>query len=172
MKRTLVLFGLLACFAIGVSAQSIIGTWRSQPLQEEENMEARVEFTFNKNKTLLLNMNITVSDPTSMEMVCHFAINGTYDNMVGDLLPIKLSKDNVVLAIDKLDLKGEMAEMSNPEMIESIKKILEQQLEQGKEEMIEDFPEEGELIISDITSTSMTINMPGQEKLLKMTKVK
>ena len=172
MKRTIVLFGLLACFAIGVSAQSIIGTWLSQPVSVEDDMEARLEFTFNKNKTLLLKMNFTMDDHDVIEIKCHFAINGTYDNMVGDAVPFKLGKDDIDFALDKLELKCEMAGMSNTEMAESIKKLFKQQFEENKDEIAEGYPEEGELIISDITSTSMTIKMPNQDEVLKMTRVK
>lgn len=174
MKKALALFGLLACFSISMFAQDIVGKWRSEPFTEdnEQQMMGIFELTFNKNKTMLLNLNFTLSDPETMEMRCHFSINGTYSKMEDNVVPIHLDKDKTDFYIDDLKLNGEMAAVADKELIDGFKQILQQQFDENKEDLSEDFPENGEITITNLTNSSMTIHFSDEDKVHKMTRVK
>ena len=52
MKRTIFLFSLMVCFAMGLSAQNIVGKWQTDPISEEEGQKMVAELTFGADKTL------------------------------------------------------------------------------------------------------------------------
>ncbi|MBO4820151.1 MAG: hypothetical protein J5548_01625 [Prevotella sp.] len=121
---------------------------------------------------MLLNLNFTLSDPETMEMRCHFSINGTYSKMEDNVVPIHLDKVKTDFYIDDLKLNGEMAAVADKELIDGFKQILQQQFEENKEDLSEDFPENGEITITNLTNSSMTIHFSDEDKVHKMTRVK
>ena len=50
MKRTIFLFSLMVCFAMGLSAQNIVGKWQTDPISEEEGQKMVAELTFGADK--------------------------------------------------------------------------------------------------------------------------
>ena len=123
MKRTIFLFSLMVCFAMGLSAQNIVGKWQTDPISEEEGQKMVAELTFGADKTLQMNMSITMCDPESMNVAFHFTIDGTYSDIEYNTIPFKLNGDNAVIVLDKMEFLGEMAEQlkDNQEMAEGIK---------------------------------------------------
>ena len=109
MKRSLVLFGLIVCFAMGLSAQSILGKWRAQHT-EEDGTKMTIEMTFNADKTLLMGIFVNMGNSEEVEMQFHVNIDGTYGEKNGNILPFKINSDNASVVVDKLEFKGEMAE--------------------------------------------------------------
>ena len=159
---------------MGLSAQDIVGKWQSQPVSEEENQKMVVEMTFGANKTLQMSVNVSMSDPESMEMAFHFTIDGTYSNIENNTIPFKLNGDNAVITLDKLDFKGEMAEQmkENQELANGIKKMMQDQINASKEEMTKEVPSEGFFTISEYTGDTMKLNMSGDDQVLTMIRVK
>ena len=173
MRKTIVLLGLMVCFATGLSAQNIVGKWRAQPDTDEEGQQAVIELTFSQDKTLLINMIVSMNDPESMELNFHFSIDGTYANVENNVIPFKLNADKAVIAIDKLEFNGQMAEQmkDNEEMAVGIKKMMQKQIDASKDEMIQEFPSEGSFTISEFSGNTMKIQMSGDDQVLTLTKV-
>lgn len=174
MKRSLVLFGLIVCFAMGLSAQSIIGKWRAQHNEEEKNTLMTFEMTFKADKTMLMDIILSMSDPEAIEMVFHVNLDGTYGEKNGNVLPFKLNSDNASVVVDKMEFKGEMAEQmkDNKELEAGFKKLIQDQINASKGEMINEFPSEGEMIISELTATTMKVQMDDKtDEILEFVKV-
>lgn len=174
MKRSLVLFGLIVCFAMGLSAQSILGKWRAQHNEEEKSVLMTLEMTFKADKTMLMDIILNMSDPEAMEMVFHVSLDGTYGEKNGNTLPFKLNSDNASVIVDKMEFKGEMAEQmkDNKELEAGFKKLIQDQINASKGEMINEIPTEGEMTISELTATTMKVQMDDKtDEILEFVKV-
>ena len=165
MKRTLVLFGFIMCMAMGLSAQSIIGKWRAQQIAIEEGAKATVDMTFKADKTLLIELFVNMDNSEEVEMQFHLNIDGTYGEKNGNVLPYKLNSDNANIVFDKLKFKGEMAEQmkNNKELETGLRKLIQDQVNESKSEMTKEIPAEGEMIITEMTATSMKVKMDDKD---------
>ena len=174
MKRTIVLFSLMACFVIGLSAQNIVGKWQTEPMSEEEGQKIVAELTFGADKTLQMNISISMCDPESMDMAFHVTIDGTYSDIENNTIPFKLNSDNAAIVLDKMEFLGEMAEQmkENQEMAEGIKKMMQEQVNASKGEMTGNIPSEGAFTISEYTGDTMKLQMSGDDEVLTLKRVK
>ncbi|MBR0117485.1 MAG: hypothetical protein IKH02_13225 [Prevotella sp.] len=174
MKRTIFLFSLMVCFAMGLSAQNIVGKWQTDPISEEEGQKMVAELTFGADKTLQMNMSITMCDPESMNVEFHFTIDGTYSDIENNTIPFKLNGDNAVIVLDKMEFLGEMAEQlkDNQEMAEGIKKMMQQQINASKGEMTEKIPSEGAFVISEFSGDTMKLQISGEDETLTFKRLK
>ena len=164
MKRTLVLFGLIMCFAMGLSAQNILGKWRAQQIAIE-GAKATVDMTFKADKTLLIELFVNMDNSEEVEMQFHLNVDGTFGEKNGNVLPYKLNSDNANIVFDKLKFKGEMAEQikNNKELETGLRKLLQDQVNESKSEMTKEIPAEGEMIITEMTDTSMKVKMDDKD---------
>ena len=164
MKRSLVLFGLIMCFAMGLSAQSILGKWRAQQIAIE-GAKATVDMTFKADKTLLIELFVNMDNSEEVEMQFHLNVDGTFGEKNGNVLPYKLNSDNANIVFDKLKFKGEMAEQikNNKELETGLRKLLQDQVNESKIEMTKEIPAEGEMIITEMTATSMKVKMDDKD---------
>ncbi len=173
MKRSLVLFGLIVCFAMGLSAQSILGKWRAQHT-EEDGTKMTVEMTFNADKTLLMGIFVNMGNSEEVEMQFHVNIDGTYGEKNGNILPFKINSDNASVVVDKLEFKGEMAEQmkGNKELENGFRKLIQDQINASKGELTNEIPSEGEMTITDLTATTMKVQMDDKDdEILEFVKV-
>lgn len=173
MKRSLVLFGLIVCFAMGLSAQSILGKWRAQHT-EEDGTKMTVEMTFNADKTLLMGIFVNMGNSEEMEMQFHVNIDGTYGEKNGNILPFKINSDNASVVVDKLEFKGEMAEQmkGNKELENGFRKLIQDQINASKGDLTNEIPSEGEMTITDLTATTMKVQMDDKDdEILEFVKV-
>ena len=173
MKRSLVLFGLIVCFAMGLSAQSILGKWRAQHT-EDDGTKMTVEMTFNADKTLLMGIFVNMGNSEEVEMQFHVDINGTYGEKNGNILPFKINSDNASVVVDKLEFKGEMAEQmkGNKELENGFRKLIQDQINASKGELTNEIPSEGEMTITYLTATTMKVQMDDKDdEILEFVKV-
>lgn len=173
MKRSLVLFGLIVCFAMGLSAQSILGKWRAQHT-EDDGTKMTVEMTFNADKTLLMGIFVNMGNSEEVEMQFHVNIDGTYGEKNGNILPFKINSDNASVVVDKLEFKGEMAEQmkGNKELENGFRKLIQDQINASKGELTNEIPSEGEMTITDLTATTMKVQMDDKDdEILEFVKV-
>lgn len=173
MKRTIVFFGLMVCFALGLSAQSIVGKWRAQN-KVENDAKFDFDLTFNPDNTLLIGIFVNMSNPDEMEMDFHLNMDGTYGERNGNVIPFKFNADKAEITIDRLEFKGEMAEQvkNNKELETGIRKLMQDQINSSKGDMTKDIPSEGEMTIIEQTATTMKIQMGDKEdEILDFVKV-
>ena len=173
MKRSLVLFGLIVCFAMGLSAQSILGKWRAQHT-EEDGTKMTIEMTFNADNTLLMGIFVNMGNSEEVEMQFHVNIDGTYGEKNGNILPFKINSDNASVVVDKLEFKGEMAEQmkGNKELENGFRKLIQDQINASKGDLTNEIPSEGEMTITDLTATTMKVQMDDKDdEILEFVKV-
>lgn len=161
------------CFAMGLSAQSILGKWRAQH-NEEKGALMTIEMTFKADKTLLMGISVNMGNSEEVEMQFHVNIDGTYGEKNGNVIPFKLNSDKASVVIDKLEFKGEMAEQmkDNKELETGLRKLIQNQIDESKGELTNEIPSEGEMIISELTATSMKVQMDEKDdEILEFVKV-
>ena len=158
---------------MGLSAQSILGKWRAQHT-EEDGTKMTVEMTFNADKTLLMGIFVNMGNSEEVEMQFHVDINGTYGEKNGNILPFKINSDNASVVVDKLEFKGEMAEQmkGNKELENGFRKLIQDQINASKGELTNEIPSEGEMTITDLTATTMKVQMDDKDdEILEFVKV-
>ena len=173
MKRTIVLFGLMVCFALGLSAQSIVGKWRAH-FKNDDGANLTIEMTFNTDKTMLIGIIANMSNPDEVEMEFHANMDGTYGERKGNVIPFKLNADKAEITMDKLEFKGEMAEQmkDNKELETGLRKLMQDQINSSKGELTGEIPTEGEMTIIEQTATTMKIQMDDKDtEILDFVKV-
>ena len=158
---------------MGLSAQSILGKWRAQHT-EEDGTKMTVEMTFNADKTLLMGIFVNMGNSEEMEMQFHVNIDGTYGEKNGNILPFKINSDNASVVVDKLEFKGEMAEQmkGNKELENGFRKLIQDQINASKGDLTNEIPSEGEMTITDLTATTMKVQMDDKDdEILEFVKV-
>ncbi len=158
---------------MGLSAQSILGKWRAQHT-EEDGTKMTVEMTFNTDKTLLMGIFVNMDNSEEVEMQFHVNIDGTYGEKNGNILPFKINSDNASVVVDKLEFKGEMAEQmkGNKELENGFRKLIQDQINASKGELTNEIPSEGEMTITDLTATTMKVQMDDKDdEILEFVKV-
>jgi hypothetical protein len=158
---------------MGLSAQSILGKWRAQHT-EDDGTKMTVEMTFNADKTLLMGIFVNMGNSEEVEMQFHVNIDGTYGEKNGNILPFKINSDNASVVVDKLEFKGEMAEQmkGNKELENGFRKLIQDQINASKGELTNEIPSEGEMTITDLTATTMKVQMDDKDdEILEFVKV-
>ena len=158
---------------MGLSAQSILGKWRAQHT-EEDGTKMTIEMTFNADKTLLMGIFVNMGNSEEMEMQFHVNIDGTYGEKNGNILPFKINSDNASVVVDKLEFKGEMAEQmkGNKELENGFRKLIQDQINASKGDLTNEIPSEGEMTITDLTATTMKVQMDDKDdEILEFVKV-
>ena len=158
---------------MGLSAQSILGKWRAQHT-EEDGTKMTIEMTFNADKTLLMGIFVNMGNSEEVEMQFHVNIDGTYGEKNGNILPFKINSDNASVVVDKLEFKGEMAEQmkGNKEVENGFRKLIQDQINASKGELTNEIPSEGEMTITDLTATTMKVQMDDKDdEILEFVKV-
>ena len=158
---------------MGLSAQSILGKWRAQHT-EDDGTKMTIEMTFNADKTLLMGIFVNMGNSEEVEMQFHVNIDGTYGEKNGNILPFKINSDNASVVVDKLEFKGEMAEQmkGNKELENGFRKLIQDQINASKGELTNEIPSEGEMTITDLTATTMKVQMDDKDdEILEFVKV-
>ncbi len=158
---------------MGLSAQSILGKWRAQHT-EEDGTKMTIEMTFNADKTLLMGIFVNMGNSEEVEMQFHVNIDGTYGEKNGNILPFKINSDNASVVVDKLEFKGEMAEQmkGNKELENGFRKLIQDQINASKGDLTNEIPSEGEMTITDLTATTMKVQMDDKDdEILEFVKV-
>ena len=158
---------------MGLSAQSILGKWRAQHTVED-GTKMTVEMTFNADKTLLMGIFVNMGNSEEVEMQFHVNIDGTYGEKNGNILPFKINSDNASVVVDKLEFKGEMAEQmkGNKELENGFRKLIQDQINASKGDLTNEIPSEGEMTITDLTATTMKVQMDDKDdEILEFVKV-
>ena len=111
-----------------------------------------------KDKTNIeLGVECDMSDE-EMAMSFEILVDGKYKRD-GDKLTIDFNHKDAKFNLKKMKFLGEEAEMfnNNPELEETMKKIIIEAVEAQKETLLEELPTQGDLTIYELTSTTLKI---------------
>lgn len=155
MKK-IFLASMMLLAAVTLSAQSIVGKWKSEPMVED-GMNYVLFITFagdNKTCNVLANFEAEKAD---MKLTAHLSIPYLF-TLTGDQLALDVQKDKMEFKLDELSFTGKAAEelKKNPSMEGMIRSMIEQALNGQKDKMIEDFPLSSK---SNVTITDTTLKI-------------
>ena len=156
MTKKFLILCLMAVFAIGASAQSIVGKWKTEPQNDKDGKMVYV-LNFKDNENVELGVDCNMEDE---EMILEFDIflGGTYKRN-GNNMTVNFESKDAKFNLKNLKFLGENAEMfkENPELEETMKKLMVQAIETQKEDMLDDFSTGGNLTIFELTDTTLKI---------------
>jgi len=156
MTKRFIIFAFMLLAAMGMQAQSLMGSWKTTMTDEDD---AKMDFYFIFTQSTL-NMKGIVSqfDPEVGTVTVSVTVPCTYTRS-GDKLTVKSKPNEAKINIDKMDFIGEIAEMmkKDPELKKMIEEQVKKTMEETKGEIVEEFPQGGKLTIVSLTSTKLTL---------------
>ena len=156
MTKKLWILCLMTVFAVGASAQSLIGKWAAEPEKEKEGTMTLV-LNFKDNSNVELGAECNMSDE-EINMVFDLLVVGKYTRD-GNKLTISFNSKDPKFNLKKIQFSGEIAEAfkADPELEKTVKKTLIETVESNKESLMEDIPDLGDLTIFKLTSTTLLL---------------
>lgn len=168
MKRTIALLSFLVA-VMGISAQSLIGTWSSKLDKEEVN--GTLLLTFNNNSTMKAILSTPVSeseDGTNVSFNVNLFISGAYSK-INENLTWKWDKRTFSVKVENVQIQGEF------EGMESVfEEMLQSEMEKQKDELFQSLSElcEESLTIKSLTTTQLVIHEGDNGEGMVFTRVK
>ena len=156
MKKRLMMLAWLLMAVVGMQAQSLIGTWKTE-VELEGIDKAAYSFIFTKDAySMKGKFTMTVGEVATVDF--SFLAPGSYTRE-GDKLNIKCNIDKAVIKLDKVVFLGEAAEEveKNPELKEELTKQLKAGIEASRDEAVGEFPETQDFTIISLTDTKLTL---------------
>ena len=117
--------------SMGANAQSLIGTWSTQPEVDEDGDKTSWGFVFNQGNKMTLKMTMATMDDEVGSFEFVMSLPGTYKRN-GNTLTITIDPSKATGKIENMVYKGEMAELikQSPEIKGSIENVLKTQVQQ------------------------------------------
>ena len=147
---------LLTCLvAMSMQAQSLNGTWITTMEEEGQNMDFYFIFT---QRTLTMKGVVNMSDPEVGDITVSVTVPCTYTRK-GNKLNVKTSPQTAKLNIDKMKFTSEIekAVKDNPDLKKMIEDQMKKAMEESKGEIVDGFPNDGELDIVTLTDTKLAL---------------
>ena len=143
-----------------LSAQSLIGQWVSEEIQQNETEEMTAVFTLNipDSKTLSLTATCLMEEPTTMRLTFEMSFKGTYAK-TGNELTFNLDTKDVQLGVKNIEYLGEAAEKikEQPELEEALKVLFNKAIEGEKDKMAEEIPLNTTFIVETLTDKQLRL---------------
>ena len=155
MKKRFVIFALMLMAAVGMQAQSLIGSWKTVMTEDGEKMD--MYFIF-KQSTFTIKGIISQADPEVGTFTASVLLPGTYTRS-GNTLNLKTNPEQADLHLDKMDFNDEVTKALNemPEMKKTINEMVEKSLNEGKAELAKSLALEGEVTIESLTDIELIL---------------
>ena len=155
MTKRFVIFALMLMAAVGMQAQSLIGSWKTVMTEDGEKMD--MYFIF-KQSTFTIKGTISQTDPEVGTFTASLLLPGTYTRS-GNTLNLKTNPEQVDFHLDKMDFNDEVTKALNemPEMKKTINEMVEKSLSEGKAELAKSLAIEGEVTIESLTATELIL---------------
>ena len=114
---------------------------------------------------------VVVNDNDAGEFTVSFQLPGTY-TQTDKKLTINMNKDKVKLNIDKMKFTPEMEKVikEKPELKDTVQKMMEEALAGMKPEVVKELPQNGDLVIKELTATKLVLDDDGDK--MEFTKVR
>jgi len=144
---------------MGLQAQSLLGTWKSEATTDEDGDKTTWAFIFGQGSKFTLKMTLEASDPEIGDLVFGLTIPGTYKKD-GNTLTLTVDVKQAEGKMVKTVYKGEMADLikDSPEMKKTIDEMLQKQVdEEMKKNFANEVPFDGDLTIKSLTPTKLVL---------------
>ena len=154
------LLPLMLMAVMSISAQSIIGTWKSATTTDSDGDKQSYAFTFNQGTKCTWALILEMKDPDVGLFEFQLDIPGTYtqkSNMLNVHFDVKKAKGKIT----RMDLKGELAEAvkGNPEMKKTVEAMAQQLVDKEiKQGFKDETPFDGDVQIKKLTDTQLQLS--------------
>ena len=157
MKKRFAIFALMLMAAVGMQAQSLIGTWKTT-MNDDDGGQVEMYVIFNQ-RTFTIKGVFAESDPEVGSVTGSVTLPGTYTRS-GNTLNLKIDPEQADLRLDKIEFTDEVNKTLEemPEMKKTITGILEQSINEGKADIVKSLSLEGELTIESLTATQLILD--------------
>ena len=157
MRKKMMLSLLFFFLTLCASAQSLIGEWVSE--MQQDGAKLTFELTVKDKKNLSITVRTSLYEEDSMDMSFHLTVNGSY-TVNDDILRIDFDRENAATKIDKIEFFGEAAQIAknNPETADFVKKMMESQIDNSKDDLLKELPADGEMKIVKLTDTNLLLD--------------
>lgn len=171
MTKRLFFFVFSLMAAVAMQAQSLNGTWLSK-MNDDEGTAIDLYFVFNK-PNLNMKAVVQVDDNEVGEFTVSFELPGTY-TQTDKKLTINMNADKVTLNIDKMKFAPEMEKVlkEKPELKDTIRKTIEEGLADMKPQVVKELPQNGDLVIKELTDTKLVLVDEDGDEEIQFTKVR
>ena len=166
MKKTLIILALLISAAMGVQAQSLLGTWKGATETDSDGDKTTMFYIFKTGNKIDMKMLFETEDDEIGKMAFAYTMPGTFTRN-GQLLTIHFNPKQSKAKLEKIIFTAEMEEefKSMPAMKDMVLKMLQEQIDKEMKEQFEnDTPFDGDATIKQLTATKLVLD-DGDETL-------
>ena len=153
-KRFAIIFLMLAA-VVGMYAQDLKGSWKTQTVKD--SLDIDILFTFTES-ALDMKFLISHEDPELGLVVMSINLPSLYKR-TDDLIKIDYDANQFKLKIEKIEFSDEVKKTMDdePGMADFFRGLIEVAINSGKDKLIETFKKSDELRIDSLTTTSLVL---------------
>ena len=159
MTKRIAIFALLLMAALGMQAQSLLGTWKTTVDEDGQKKDYYLAFT---QDTLTVKVLSPITDVGMATFV--ISVQQPYNyTLSGDLIAMKGDAETMTMGIEKMEFYGQVAEAikQNPEMKKMIedemKKAVMKGMEAFKDQYMQELSNFNTMIIQKLTATELVL---------------
>ena len=170
MEKRIILICLLFLAVCHLQAQRLVGQWRMEEKQGEENSYI---IDVKDNAQLSFIVGGQFNQKNAMELNFRILLNGNY-SQDKKKITIQLDKDNTELVIDHFIFLGQAAQLAkaNPKTEETVREMIKAQLNGSKKKIVENIPIMGELNIEKMTKKELILKNPANQTIYHFKRIK
>jgi len=170
MKKTMMLLAIMLLSVMSMSAQNLIGTWKTT--MDSDGQPIKFYLAFNGQTTLKMKIAVTMNDPEVGSFTIAVNMKGTYSKK-GSRLNLHFTPKTAIVKLQNVKWAGNVkaAIESSPEKKKMFDEMLEEQLQSVKNDIVNEIPFGETMIIKTLTSKILEIHSDVDNQTVTFTKV-
>ena len=162
MKKIISLAALLL-LALSVSAQSILGKWKTTVVEDGEKIPMVI--TFKDKGVMTISSQTKQSEPEVGTIHISLKVNGTY-KQDGNKLFVTLDPKKSRVEVSRIDFNTSMKAMLlvQPEMEQQVIEMMNSELRKHSGELVKEMPLAGDITIKELTDKKLVLT--GEEDVV------
>ena len=166
MKKTFIILVLLISAAMGVQAQSLVGTWKGVTETDDDGDKTTMFYVFKLGNKVDMKMLFETEDDEIGKMEFAYSMPGTYTRN-GQEMTVHFDPKQSKAKLEKIVFTAELVEefKTNPEMKDLVLDMLQEEINKEMKKQFENETSyDGDLTIKQLTATKLVIE-DGDETL-------
>ena len=156
------MLALLLTVAVGMQAQSLVGSWKTT--EKVEGGVVDMYFVFGES-TLTMNLKMTYPNAELGTIYMSVKLPGSYSRK-GNLLNINMRKKDATIDIDRIEFNSMIDAVlkQQPELKKQLMEEMEKEMAKDKNNIISDFPDKETMKIKTLTDTRLVLDNGDEDK--------
>ncbi len=165
MKKTMTLTTIMLLSVMSMSAQSLIGTWKSS-MPDEHGLTMQFGFTFFPNSDFILRISDDLVDPSIGSWTIAIYVNGTYAQKE-DKLHLKFNSNSTLVQMENEVWNDEVLKTFNsrPHAKEAFYEMMGESLQTTKDEFMKLLPFGEMMNIKTLTERQLQVYSEDEKKV-------